>query len=112
FGAMEPTFGQAVHLHLDVISVSPRGWAVLNGGLKSLGMDHGKASLADDAGEVLFVSDEHITFAPSPEHPVAVGDRVRFIPAHVDPTVAYHDDLIVRRGDTHVDDWPVDLRGW
>ena len=106
FGAMEPTFRQALHLHLDVISVSPRGWAVLNGGLKALGMDHGPPTLADDAGEVLIVSDEHITFRPSGS--VAVGDRVRVIPAHVDPTVAYHDHMTLTTGDR----WPIDLRGW
>lgn len=110
FGAMTPTFRQALHLHLDVISVSARGWAVLNGGLKALGMDHGPPTLADDAGEVLVVSDEHITFVPS--SPVAVGDRVRVIPAHVDPTVAYHWSLHVVQGDRQVDEWEVDLRGW
>jgi D-serine deaminase-like pyridoxal phosphate-dependent protein len=110
FGAMTPTFRQALFLECDVISVSARGWAVLNGGLKALGMDHGPPTLAGDAGEVLVVSDEHITFVPS--SPVAVGDRVRVVPAHVDPTVAYHDHLVVRRGDTQVDEWPVDLRGW
>ena len=110
FGAMEPAFRQALHLHLDVISASPRGWAVLNGGLKALGMDHGPPTLADGAGGVFIVSDEHITFRPSGT--VAVGDRVRVIPAHVDPTVAYHDHLVVMRGDTVVDEWPVDLRFW
>ena len=110
FGTMVPEFGQALFLELDVISVSRRGWAVANGGLKALGMDHGPPSLADDAGEVLIVSDEHLTFRPSA--PVRVGDRVRAVPAHVDPTVAYHERLHVRRGDTDVDIWPVDLRGW
>jgi D-serine deaminase-like pyridoxal phosphate-dependent protein len=104
FGAMEPTFRQALFLELDVISVSPKGWAVLNGGLKALGMDHGPPST--DAGDVLVVSDEHITFRPS--SPVHVGDRVRVTPAHVDPTVAYHETLHVSNGD----EWPVDLRGW
>jgi D-serine deaminase-like pyridoxal phosphate-dependent protein len=106
FGAMEPTFRQALHLHLDVISVSPKGWAVLNGGLKALGMDHGPPTLADDAGEVLIVSDEHITFRPAGR--VAVGDRVRVVPAHVDPTVAYHPTLHLTDGR----EWVVDLRGW
>jgi D-serine deaminase-like pyridoxal phosphate-dependent protein len=105
FGAMEPTFRQALFLDLDVISVSRRGYAVANGGLKALGMDHGNPSMVDDH-EVLIVSDEHITFRPA--HPVAVGDRVRVIPAHVDPTVAYHETIQVSNGDT----WPVDLRGW
>ena len=106
FGAMTPTFRQALFLECDVISVSAKGWAVLNGGLKALGMDHGPPTLADDAGEVLVVSDEHITFVPS--SPVAVGDRVRVVPAHVDPTVAYHDTLHLTDGRQ----WAVDLRGW
>ena len=110
FGPMVPEFGQALFLEVDVISVSRKGWAVLNGGLKALGMDHGPPTLAADAGDVLLVSDEHITFRPA--SPVSVGDRVRVIPAHVDPTVAYHDRLhLVRDGDV-VDTWPVDLRGW
>jgi D-serine deaminase-like pyridoxal phosphate-dependent protein len=37
---------------------------------------------------------------------------VRLIPAHVDPTMAYHDRLYVYSGDDIVDEWPVDLRGW
>jgi D-serine deaminase-like pyridoxal phosphate-dependent protein len=47
---------------------------------------------------------------------VVVGDRVRVLPAHVDPTVALHDRMHLVTGDgpdaTVVDTWPVDLRGW
>jgi len=111
YAPLTPEFAQALFLECDVISVSARGWAVANGGLKCLGMDHGNPTF-DGPGDVLFVSDEHITFAPAPDHPVRVGDRVRFVPAHVDPTVAYHERLVVRRGDTQVDEWPVDLRWW
>jgi len=90
-----------------VVSVN-RKWAVADVGLKSLGMDHGNPSLP--GGSVWFCSDEHTTFAPG--SPLAVGDRVRFEPAHVDPTVALHDRLHVVDGDEVVDEWPVDLRGW
>ena len=38
--------------------------------------------------------------------------QVRLIPAHVDPTVAYHERLHVLDGEEVVDEWPVDLRGW
>jgi D-serine deaminase-like pyridoxal phosphate-dependent protein len=37
---------------------------------------------------------------------------VRIRPAHVDPTVAYHERLWVVQGDDVVDEWAVDLRGW
>ena len=47
-----------------------------------------------------------------PEEPVRVGDRIRVLPAHVDPTVAYHDHLFVVDGDEVVERWAVDLRGW
>jgi D-serine deaminase-like pyridoxal phosphate-dependent protein len=59
---------------------------------------------------VWFCSDEHTTFSADPL-PV-VGDRIRVVPAHVDPTVAYHEAMHVVRGDEIVDVWPVDMRGW
>ncbi|HET6949882.1 MAG TPA: alanine racemase [Acidimicrobiales bacterium] len=105
-----PAFRSALYLWTSVISVNPAGWAVVDAGLKALGMDHGNPTV--DAGTCWFVSDEHITFGTRPEHPVAVGDRVRVLPAHVDPTVALHERMLVVDGDEVVDTWPVDLRGW
>lgn len=110
FGAMEPTFGQALFLELTVISTTPGRWAVGDGGLKALGMDHGPPSI--DGADVFIVSDEHLTFVPHGDRPVEIGDRVRARPAHVDPTVAYHERLFVVQGGEVVDVWPVDLRGW
>jgi D-serine deaminase-like pyridoxal phosphate-dependent protein len=87
-------------------------WTVADCGLKALGMDHGNPAI-DDA-DVIFCSDEHVTFAP--HTPLRVGDRVLVWPAHVDPTVAYHDAMQLADGpgiDANViDRWPVDLRGW
>jgi D-serine deaminase-like pyridoxal phosphate-dependent protein len=110
FAPMAPAFEVALSVAATVISVSP-GWAVCDAGLKSLGMDHGNPSI--DGGTVFIVSDEHITFIPDEDRPVRVGDRVRVLPAHVDPTVAYHEHLHVAddSGDI-VETWPVDLRGW
>jgi len=78
----------ALSLWCTVISVSP-GYAVADGGLKSLGMDHGNPGLTE--GELWFCSDEHITYAPA--GPAKSGDRVRLTPAHVDPTVAYYERM-------------------
>ncbi|OLC67746.1 MAG: metal-activated pyridoxal enzyme [Actinobacteria bacterium 13_1_40CM_4_65_12] len=102
-------FKQALSVLATVISTSASGYAVANCGLKALGMDHGNPDV-EGGGIVMIVSDEHITFAP--EKPVTVGDRVRFIPAHVDPTVAYHDRMHVVRDGEVLDTWEVDLRGW
>jgi D-threonine aldolase len=107
YGQLGLPFGQALSVLSTVISVSAE-WAVADCGLKALGMDHGNPSIEDAA--VIFCSDEHVTFAPSGQ--VRVGDRIRVIPAHVDPTVAYHDRLHILDGEDVVDTWPVDLRGW
>jgi D-serine deaminase-like pyridoxal phosphate-dependent protein len=90
-----------------VISLAP-AYAVADVGLKALGMDHGNPAI--DGARVWFCSDEHVTFAS--ETPIAVGAPVRVWPAHVDPTVAYHERIHLVRGDEVVDALPVDLRGW
>jgi D-serine deaminase-like pyridoxal phosphate-dependent protein len=100
-------FRRALSVLATVISVSP-AYAVADCGLKALGMDHGNPSI-DDA-TVWFCSDEHITFAAPT--PVRVGDRIRVWPAHIDPTVAYHERVHVVAGERVLDIWDVDLRGW
>jgi D-serine deaminase-like pyridoxal phosphate-dependent protein len=100
-------FRLALSVLATVISVSPR-FAVADCGLKALGMDHGNPSI--DGAAVWFCSDEHVTFAP--ERALRAGDRIRVWPAHVDPTVAYHETLHVVDGDEVVESWSVDLRGW
>lgn len=104
-------FEQALSLWVTVISVRPDGWCVGDGGLKSLGMDHGDPSI--DGHTVWFCADEHVTFAPDPGTAMpTVGERVRVWPAHVDPTVAYHERFHVVQDGEVVDEWPIDLRGW
>ncbi len=100
-------FVQALSVLSTVISVS-KNWAVADCGLKALGMDHGNPSV--EGADVWFCSDEHLTFAPG--QPLRVGDRIRVLPAHVDPTVAYHQHLYVLNGEDVLDQWEIDLRGW
>jgi D-serine deaminase-like pyridoxal phosphate-dependent protein len=100
-------FVQAFWVLATVISLGD-GFAVADCGLKALGMDHGNPRI--DGARVWFCSDEHVTFAP--DEPVRVGDRIRVVPAHVDPTVAYHERFHLVEDDRVVDTWPVDLRGW
>ena len=104
-------FVTALEIIATVISVSPsEGYAVADAGLKALGMDHGNPRL--NGYQVWFCSDEHITFGPDEASLPAVGDRVAITPAHVDPTVAYHETLFVTEGERVVEDWAVVLRGW
>jgi D-serine deaminase-like pyridoxal phosphate-dependent protein len=107
YGHLDLPFRQALSIVATVISVSD-GWAVADCGLKALGMDHGDPTVIGHT--VWYCSDEHVTFGPG--QPVAVSDRVRIWPAHIDPTVAYHERMHLSRGDEVVDTWAVDLRGW
>jgi D-serine deaminase-like pyridoxal phosphate-dependent protein len=107
YAKLDIPFRQALSVLSTVISVAP-AYAVGDCGLKSLGMDHGNPDM-DDA-TVLFCSDEHITFVPNTA--VRAGSRVRVWPAHIDPTVAYHERMHIVEGEEVVDAWEVDLRGW
>jgi D-serine deaminase-like pyridoxal phosphate-dependent protein len=107
YAALGTPFVQAAWIWSTVISVSPT-FAVVDCGLKALGMDHGNPVI--EGSEVWFCSDEHITFAPGA--PVRVGDRVKVMPSHIDPTIAYHERMQVVSGERVVETWPVDLRGW
>jgi D-serine deaminase-like pyridoxal phosphate-dependent protein len=101
-------FGQALHVLASVISVNrAMGYAVADVGLKSLGMDHGLPSI--EGATVHYCADEHTMFTLDD---VRVGDRVKVVPAHVDPTVALHERMHLVRGDEVVESWAVDLRGW
>lgn len=107
YGRLDLPFRQALSVEATVISVS-RDWAVADCGLKALGMDHGDPTV--EGAEVWFCSDEHLTFAP--RRPIKVGARIRVLPAHIDPTVAYHSFLHVVDAEDVLERWPVDLRGW
>lgn len=107
YGKLNLPFRQAVFVLATVIHVSP-AYAVIDCGLKAFGMDHGEPAI--EGAQVWVVSDEHITFAS--QRPLKVGERIRVIPAHVDPTVAYHEKIHVVHTDEVLESWPVDLRGW
>ena len=114
-------FVQACFVVGTVVSVSGRR-AVADVGLKAMGMDHGNPTIwepatdaaataaAGAAATVWFLSDEHITFAPT--RVTRPGDRVRVVPAHIDPTMAMHDVAWLIDGDDVIDRWPIDLRHW
>jgi len=110
YDRLDLPFRIALNVMATVVSVSPKGWIVVDAGLKALGMDHGNPSW--EHGDVFFCSDEHTTLAPTERTAWNVGDRVRLQPAHVDPTVAKHEQMWLVDGAAVVDRWPVDLRHW
>jgi D-serine deaminase-like pyridoxal phosphate-dependent protein len=107
YGAGGHPFGQALSVLGTVVSVAAER-AVADVGLKALGMDHGLPAI--DGAQVRRCADEHTTFVPGEK--VRVGDRVRVLPAHIDPTVVLHERMHLVDGDTVLETWPVDMRGW
>ena len=107
YAALELPFRPALSILSRVISVSA-GYSVADCGLKALGMDHGNPTV--EGAAVWFCSDEHLSFAP--ERPLAVGDWIRVLPAHIDPTLAYHERMHLVAGEEVLESWPIDLRGW
>lgn len=106
-------FQQACFVIGTVVSASPK-FAVADVGLKAMGMDHGNPSvetLDGQGADVWFLSDEHVTFVPH-AGVASVGDRVRVVPAHIDPTMAMHEVAWLIRGNEVLNRWPIDLRGW
>jgi D-serine deaminase-like pyridoxal phosphate-dependent protein len=121
FAGRGSPFRQALAVLGTVLSVNDEArFAVVDVGLKSLGMDHGNPAI--DGGTVWICSDEHTTYRETPLP--TVGERRLVWPAHVDPTVALHERMHVVAGpcttadgavdlDAEViDQWPVDLRNW
>lgn len=103
-------FRRALWVEATVISRNGRdGFAVADCGLKALGMDHGNPTIEDAV--VWFCSDEHVTFSRDRGLP-SVGERIAVWPAHIDPTIVYHERLHIAEDGIVVETWPVDLRGW
>ncbi|MCP4958429.1 MAG: metal-activated pyridoxal enzyme [Actinomycetia bacterium] len=101
-------FEQGLFVEATIVSVAQR-YVVCDAGLKALGMDHGLPQVLQ-AEDIVYCSDEHTVFTPAA--PMNVGDRVRLVPAHIDPTMAKHRELVIVEGGSVVDHWSIDLRHW
>ncbi|MEZ5377381.1 MAG: alanine racemase [Acidimicrobiales bacterium] len=109
YAKLDSPFRIALGVLGTVVSVNAKGWAVVDAGLKAFGLDHGLPTPVD--ADLMFLSDEHATLK-NRDGAIAIGDRIRFLPAHVDPTVARHRQYWVVDGESVVDEWPIDLRHW
>jgi D-threonine aldolase len=109
YAAAGAPFAQALTVLASIISANAGGWHVADVGLKSLGMDHGNPAVPGAA--VWYCADEHTVFSADGGS-FQVGQRVRVLPAHVDPTVALHERMHLVDGDDVLETWDIDLRGW
>ncbi len=111
---LELPFCNSLFLLATVVSCRP-GLAVLDAGVKSLGVDQDDPIiLAEDGGVIragrLEVNEEHLKLF-DPDRALSLGQRVRLIPGHCCSTVNLHDRIYLFRGDRVVDRIPVTARG-
>lgn len=84
--------------------------AVADAGLKALSAEYGPPRVVDPAIAVTGLADEHATLCVAEDSPLAVGDAILLVPAHVDPTVNLHSALHAVHPDGTVERWPVEAR--
>jgi D-serine deaminase-like pyridoxal phosphate-dependent protein len=112
YAAVQLPFEQAFWVLGTVVSRPSPDRCVADCGHKSMTKDHGLPAVQGiDGATVTALNDEHATIALPPGASIAVGDLVRLVPSHTDPTVNLHDVLYVVDGERVIDVWPIE-RGY
>jgi D-serine deaminase-like pyridoxal phosphate-dependent protein len=112
-GAPVGTFRHALFVLSSVMSASKPGVAVLDAGLKSLAVDSGMPTVWQRP-DIKYVgaSDEHGKLAVGSETAAPkLGEKLRLVPGHCDPTVDKFDWYVGVRGGRVECLWPVAARG-
>jgi 3-hydroxy-D-aspartate aldolase len=101
----------ALFVLTSVMSHVKSDWAVCDAGLKVLSVDSGlPVVFGRDDVRYVQCSDEHGQIA-DPAGVLKVGDRLRLVPGHCDPTCNLHDWYVGLRNGTVECVWPVSARG-
>lgn len=105
-------FANALFILATVMSMPAPGRAVVDAGLKALSTESGLPILVDCPNATYArAADEHGRIDLSGPPPFKLGDKVKLIPGHCDPTVNLHDWYVgVRNGRVECV-WPVSTRG-
>jgi D-serine deaminase-like pyridoxal phosphate-dependent protein len=106
-------FKNAMTVVTTVVS-RPPGFAIVDGGYKAFATDRPFTPKAVGIDGVTYgwAGDEHGRLDVSnASRDVKLGDRIEFIPPHIDPTVNLFDDIYALRGDRVEAVWPVAARG-
>jgi D-serine deaminase-like pyridoxal phosphate-dependent protein len=106
-------FRNALTVITTVVS-RPPGHAIVDGGYKAFSTDRPftPRPIGIDGVTYAWAGDEHgrLEFS-SASRDLKVGDRIEFIPPHIDPTVNLYDQIHTLRGDRLEAVWPIAARG-
>ena len=92
----------------------PPGMAIVDAGFKAFSTDRPFTPTPVNLPGVTYgwAGDEHGRLDVSQAaREVKLGDRIEFLPPHVDPTVNLYDQIYALRGDRIEDVWPIAARG-
>ncbi len=105
-------FDNSLFLLTTVMSTPTAQRAVVDAGLKALSVDSGMPLVAGcDGVSYAGASDEHGRLDVGGNHRFKLGEKIRLVPGHCDPTVNLHDWFVGIRN-SHVEAvWPVSARG-
>ncbi len=106
-------FEHSLFLLSTVMSTPTPARVVLDVGLKSTTVECGLPRIVDHEGlTYVAANDEHgvVRVTPGAAAP-ELGQTLRLIPSHVDPTFNLHDGLVVYRNDVVEDIWEISARG-
>ena len=106
-------FRHSLHVLATVMSATKPGRAIVDAGHKALGNDQGMPWVADIPGATYEgPSDDHGTIITAKAAREAVlGEKIRLIPGHCDPTVNLYDWYVVVQEGRVVDLWEIGARG-
>ena len=105
-------FEQSLFVWTTVMSHAVAERAVVDAGLKALSVDSGMPLVADLPGvEFVRASDEHGVLRLPAKTKLRIGDKIRLIPGHCDPTVNLYDWIVGVRGGKVESVWPITARG-
>lgn len=107
-----PRFEHSLFVWTTVMSRTTAERAIVDAGLKASSIDSGMPRIADGGpAEYVKASDEHGVIQVNGAPGYAVGDKLKLIPGHCDPTVNLYDHYICIRNGRVVAIWPITARG-
>ncbi len=106
-------FEQSVFVLTTVISRRSHETAVVDAGLKAIGVDAGMPVVANaDGARYVRASDEHgVLDLTTCARALQIGEKLKLIPGNCDPTVNLYDEYVVLREGRVAALWPVAARG-
>jgi D-serine deaminase-like pyridoxal phosphate-dependent protein len=107
-------FQNSLFLLSTVMSTPTPDRVVLDAGLKSASAECGPPAVYGESGlACTAINDEHSVVRVEPgATPPALGNVLRLVPAHVDPTFNLHDGLVVFKDGVVQDIWEISARGF